>query len=60
MIEAEIRQLTPQPTAAVRLARPMDQLDLAALFDELLPAAGLSCGRAAGAATPVRPGECSG
>jgi effector-binding domain-containing protein len=37
MIEAEIRQATPQPSAAVRLTQPMEQLDLAALFDEHLP-----------------------
>jgi effector-binding domain-containing protein len=37
MIEAEIRELTPQPTAAVRITRPMESMDLAALFDEHLP-----------------------
>jgi effector-binding domain-containing protein len=37
MIEAEIRELTPQPSAAVRLTQPMSELDLAALFDEHLP-----------------------
>jgi effector-binding domain-containing protein len=37
MIEAEIRQLTPQPTAAVRLSQSMSKLDLGALFDEHLP-----------------------
>ena len=37
MIEAEIRELTPQPTAAVRVTQPMSELDLAALFDEHLP-----------------------
>lgn len=37
MIEAEIRELTPQPTVAVRLSQPMSELDLAALFDEHLP-----------------------
>lgn len=37
MIDAEIRELTPQPTAAVRVQQRMDELDLAALFDEHLP-----------------------
>ena len=37
MIEAEIRELTPQPTVAVRMSQPMSELDLAALFDEHLP-----------------------
>ncbi len=37
MIDAEIRELTPQPTAAVRVSGPMAELDLAALFDEHLP-----------------------
>ncbi len=35
MIEAEIRELTPQPTAAVRLRARTDEL--AGLFDEHLP-----------------------
>jgi effector-binding domain-containing protein len=37
MIEAEIRELTPQPTAAVRMTQSMEELDLATLFDEHLP-----------------------
>jgi effector-binding domain-containing protein len=37
MVEAEIRELTPQPTAAVRVTQPMESMDLAALFDEHLP-----------------------
>src|SRR5688500_6520667 len=37
MIDAEIRELTPQPTAAVRVTQPMSEMDLAALFDEHLP-----------------------
>jgi effector-binding domain-containing protein len=37
MITAEIRDLTPQPSAAVRVSQPMQELDLAALFDEHLP-----------------------
>jgi effector-binding domain-containing protein len=37
MPDPEIRTLTPQPTAAVRLRQPMAGLDLAALFDEHLP-----------------------
>jgi effector-binding domain-containing protein len=37
MIDAEIRDLTPQPTAAVRVTQPMAELDLPALFDEHLP-----------------------
>jgi effector-binding domain-containing protein len=37
MIEAEIRELTPQPTAAARMTQAMSELDLAALFDEHLP-----------------------
>jgi effector-binding domain-containing protein len=37
MIDAEIRELTPQPTAAVRVQQPMSEMDLAALFDEHLP-----------------------
>jgi effector-binding domain-containing protein len=37
MIEAEIRQATPQPSAAVRLTQPMSELDLGALFDQHLP-----------------------
>ena len=37
MIEAEIRELIPQPTAAVRIAQPISELNLGALFDEHLP-----------------------
>ncbi len=37
MSEPEIRELTPRPSAAVRLTQPMDELDLAALFEEHLP-----------------------
>ena len=37
MIDAEIRELTPQPTASVRVTQPMESMDLAALFDEHLP-----------------------
>jgi effector-binding domain-containing protein len=37
MITAEIRELTPQPTAAVRVTQPMSEMNLAALFDEHLP-----------------------
>ena len=37
MIDAETRELTPQPTAAVRVTQSMEELDLAALFDEHLP-----------------------
>ena len=37
MIEAEIRELSPQPTVAARMTQPMAELDLAALFDEHLP-----------------------
>jgi effector-binding domain-containing protein len=37
MIDAEIRELTPQPTAAVRVTLRMEELDLAAVFDEHLP-----------------------
>ena len=37
MAEPEIRELTPQPTAAVRVTQAMSELDLGALFDEHLP-----------------------
>jgi len=37
MITAEIRELTPQPSAAVRVSQPVAEMDLAALFDEHLP-----------------------
>ena len=37
MIDAEIRELTPRPSAAVRVTQPMQSLDIAALFDEHLP-----------------------
>jgi effector-binding domain-containing protein len=37
MIEAEIRELIPQPTVAVRLTKPMGELDLGDLFDKHLP-----------------------
>jgi effector-binding domain-containing protein len=37
MIDAEIRDLSPQPAAAVRVTQPMGELDLASLFDEHLP-----------------------
>jgi effector-binding domain-containing protein len=37
MISAEIRELTPQPTAAVRVSQPISEMNLAALFDEHLP-----------------------
>jgi effector-binding domain-containing protein len=37
MITAEIRDVDPQPSAAVRVSQPMDEMDLAALFDQHLP-----------------------
>ena len=37
MVDAEIRELTPTPTAAVRVAGPVAELDLGALFHEHLP-----------------------
>lgn len=37
MIDAEVRELTPQPTVAVRIRQPMSELDLSVLFDEHLP-----------------------
>jgi effector-binding domain-containing protein len=37
MITAEIRDVDPQPSAAVRISRPMAEMDLAALFGEHLP-----------------------
>ncbi len=37
MAEAQIRELIPQPTAAVRLTQAMADLDLGALFGEHLP-----------------------
>jgi effector-binding domain-containing protein len=37
MIDAEIRELTPQPTVAVRIEGPMSELDLGQLFGEHLP-----------------------
>lgn len=37
MIEAEIRELAPQPAVAARMTQSMAELDLAALFDEHLP-----------------------
>ena len=37
MSDPEIRALTPQPSAAVRLTQPMEELDLSVLFDEHLP-----------------------
>jgi effector-binding domain-containing protein len=36
-LEARVVELTPQPTAAVRMTQPMSELDLAALFDTHLP-----------------------
>ena len=35
MITAEIRELTPQPSAAVRISQPVAELDVAALFVHL-------------------------
>lgn len=37
MIDAEIRELTPQATVAVRIVGPMSELDLGRLFGEHLP-----------------------
>lgn len=37
MTDVEIRELTPMPTAAVRIRAPMSEIDLGALFDEHLP-----------------------
>lgn len=37
MSDAEIHERTPTPTAAVRVAGPMSELDLEALFGEHLP-----------------------
>lgn len=36
-LDARVVDLTPQPTAAVRISEPMADLDLAALFDLHLP-----------------------
>jgi effector-binding domain-containing protein len=36
-LDVNVVELTPQPTAAVRIARPMTQVDLAELFDTHLP-----------------------
>jgi AraC family transcriptional regulator len=36
-IDAEIVELEPQPTAAVRVQQPMEGLDLASAFDRYLP-----------------------
>ena len=36
-LEARIVELTPQPTIAVRIQRPMSELDLSELFDTHLP-----------------------
>jgi effector-binding domain-containing protein len=36
-IDAEIVELQPQPTAAVRIEQPMAELDLAAAFDRFMP-----------------------
>ena len=35
--EAELVELEPQPTAAVRIQQPMIELDLAAAFDRVMP-----------------------
>ena len=35
--EAEIVEIEPQPTAAVRIQQPMSELDLAAAFDRAMP-----------------------
>jgi effector-binding domain-containing protein len=37
LTDAEIVELEPQPTAAVRVQQPMEELDLAAAFDRYLP-----------------------
>jgi len=37
MTDVEIRELTPRPTAAVRVQAAMADLDIGALFDEHLP-----------------------
>lgn len=37
MTDVQIRELTPLPTAAVRVSGPMSELDLGALFGEHLP-----------------------
>jgi effector-binding domain-containing protein len=36
-VDAEIVELEPQPTAAVRIRQPMAELDLAAAFDRSMP-----------------------
>jgi AraC family transcriptional regulator len=40
MFEAEIRDLTAQPTVAIRVTQAMTELDLASLFDHHLPELG--------------------
>jgi hypothetical protein len=37
MTDAQIRELAPQPTVAVRLQQPVSELDLGRLFGEHLP-----------------------
>jgi effector-binding domain-containing protein len=37
MTDAQITELTPQPTVAVRVQQPMDDLDLGHLFGQFLP-----------------------
>ena len=53
-IDARIVQLTRQPTLAVRVQRPIPEMDLAALFDRYLPLVGARI-REAGAATAGAP-----
>src|SRR5262245_56507056 len=43
-INAQIVELTRQPTLAVRLQQPMSELDLGSLFDRYMPAVGQKVG----------------
>ena len=37
MIDAQVRELLPQPSVAIRIQAPMADLDLGSLFDQHLP-----------------------
>jgi effector-binding domain-containing protein len=47
-IEAEIVEIAPQPTAAVRIQQPIAELDLASAYDRYLPLVAARVGEAGG------------
>ena len=58
MIDAEIVELQPQPTAAIRITQPMAELDLASAFDRGIPLVASTVATAGGTVNGPPFGRC--